>query len=108
MKSVTQKILVGDLLEDSVLGHLAVVFWTEYLFALPFVRDRIPTRGEFLRPVENEEDDSISDKYGCSGAAEYIDHKLAAALQDCERNNNHEDSASGMHCVVCAMNASFR
>ena len=59
MKSVTQKILVGDLLEDPVLGYLSIVLRTEHLLALPFPHDCIPAHGKLLYLVKNNEDDSI-------------------------------------------------
>ena len=52
MKSVTKKILVGDLLEDPIFGYLSVVLRTEYLLALPFRHDFVSSQGEMLYPVE--------------------------------------------------------
>ena len=51
MKSVTKKILVGDLLEDPIFGYLSVVLRTEYLLALPFRHDFVSSQGEMLYPL---------------------------------------------------------
>ena len=81
MKSVTQKILVGDFLEDPVLGYLSVVLWTEHLLSLPFPHDCIPAHGKLLDLVKNSEDDSIYCKKGSSNRTSYIYQCLAISLQ---------------------------